>query len=84
MSSHILAQSLLLLAYADFAYSKVHYVYIIPSESLDRLCPQNASSCLTLSKFAANSSHDETRVSLLFLPGHHMLDQELLMARQHN
>ena len=85
MSSHFLAQFLLLFLltyYADFVYSKVHY--ITPSESLDRLCPQNASSCFTLSQFAANISHNETHISLLFLPGHHTLDQELLLAHGHN
>ena len=77
MSSHFLAQSLLLclLVYADFAYSEVHYI----RPSLDRPCPQNASSCLTLSQFAANSSHNETDISLLFLRGNHTLDRELLI-----
>ena len=86
MSSHLLAKSLLLflLAYADFVYSKVYYITSSDHESLDSLCPQNASSCFTLSQFAANSSHNETHVSLLFLPGHHMLDQELLLAHGHN
>ena len=81
MSSHFLAQSLLLclLVYADFTYSKVHYI----RPSLDSPCPQNASSCLTLSQFAANSSHNETDMSLLFLPGNHTLDRELLLAQGH-
>ena len=85
MSSHFLAQFLLLFLlayYADSTYSKVHY--IAPSESLDSLCPKNASSCLTLSQFAANSSNNETDVSLLFLPGNHTLDRELLLAHGHN
>ena len=79
-----LAQFLLLflLAYADFTYSKVHY--ITPSLVLDDPCPQNASSCLTLSQFAANSSHNEKDFSLLFLGGNHTLDQELLLAHGHN
>ena len=82
MSSHWLAQFLLLflLAYADFTYSKVHYI----TPSLDSPCPQYASSCLTLSQFAANSSHNETDLSLLFLSGYHTLDQELLLAHGHN
>ena len=82
MSSHFLAQSLLLclLVYADFTYSKVHYI----RSSLDSPCPQNVSSCLTLSQFAANSSHNETDISLLFLPGNHTLDRELLLAHGHN
>ena len=82
MSRHFLAQSLLLFlsVYVEFTYSKVHYI----TPSLDSPCPQNASSCLTLSKFAANSSHKETDISLLFLPGNHTLDQELLLAHGHN
>ena len=82
MSSYFLAQSLLLclLVYAGFTHSKVHYI----RSSLDSPCPQNASSCLTLSQFAANSSHNETDISLLFLPGNHTLDQELLLAHGHN
>ena len=86
MCNHLLAKSLLLflLVYADFVYSKVHYITPCNHESLDSPCPQNASSCLTLSQFAANSSHNETHVSLLFLPGHHTLDQQLLLAHGHN
>ena len=85
MSSHLLAQFLLLFLlayYADFVYSKVHYIQ--PSESLVTPCLQNASSYFTLSQFAANYSHNETHVSLLFLPGHHTLDQQLLLAHGHN
>ena len=84
MSSHLLAKSLLLflLAYADFVYSKVHYIK--PSESLHNPCPQNTFSCLTLSQFAADYRHNETHVSLLFLPGHHTLDQQLLLAHGYN
>ena len=82
MSSHFLTQSLLLclLVYVDFTYSKVHYI----RPSLDTSCPQNASSCLTLSQFAANSGHNETDISLLFLGGNHTLNQELLLANGHN
>ena len=84
MCSHFLAKSLLLflLAYADFVYSKVHYIK--PSESQDTPCPQNASPCLNLSQFAANSSYNEIDVSLLFLPGHHTLDEQLFLAHGHN
>ena len=71
---------LFLLSYADFTYSKVHYI----TPSLDSPCSQYASSCLTLSQFAANSSDNETDVSLLFLPGYHILDRELLLAHGHN
>ena len=81
MSGHFLVQLLLLflLVYADTVYSKVHYI----TPSLDGPCPQN-SSCLTLSQFAANSSYIETDTSLLFLPGNHTLDQELLLAQVNN
>ena len=84
MSSHFLAQSLLLQlllsVYADFMYSKVHYI----TPSLEHPCPQHASSCLTLSQFAANSSHNETDISLLFLGGNHTLDRELHLAHGRN
>ena len=81
MSGHFSAQLLLLflLVYADTVYSKVHYI----TPSLDAPCPQN-SSCLTLSQFAANSSYIETDTSLLFLPGNHTLDRELLLAQVNN
>ena len=79
---HFIPQSLLLflLVYCDPTYSKVHYV----TPSLDSSCPQNlSSSCLTLSQFAANSSHNKMNISLLFLPGNHTLDQQLLFAYGH-
>ena len=81
MRGHFLAQFLLLflLVYADTVFSKVHYI----TPSLDVPCPQN-SSCLTLSQFAANSSYNETDTSLLFLPGNHTLDRELLLAQLNN
>ena len=81
MSGHFLAQFslLFLLVYADTVFSKVHYI----TPSLDGPCPQN-SSCLTLSQFAANSSYIETDTSLLFLPGNHTLDRELLLAQLNN
>ena len=81
MSGRFLAQFslLFLLVYADTVYSKVHYI----TPSLDGPCPQN-SSCLTLSQFAANSSYIEMDTSLLFLPGNHTLDRELLLAQVNN
>ena len=81
MSGHFLAQFslLFLLVYADTVFSKVHYI----TPSLDGPCPQN-SSCLTLSQFAANSSYIERDTCLLFLPGNHTLDRELLLADQVN
>ena len=82
MSSHLLVQSLLLFlaVCTDFTYSKVHYI----TSSLDNPCPQNASSCLTLSQFAANSSYDETDISLYFLKGDHSLDRQLFLVHGHN
>ena len=81
MSGHFLAQFslLFLLVYADTVFSKVHYI----TPSLDGPCPRN-SSCLTLSQFAANFSYIETDTSLLFLPGNHTLDRELLLAQVNN
>ena len=83
MSGHFLVQLLLLfllLVYADTVYSKeVHYI----TPSLGGPCPPN-SSCLTLSQFAANSSYVEMDTSLLFLPGNHTLDRELLLAQVNN
>ena len=85
MSSHYLAQCLLvfLLVYADVTYSKVHYITPTPNGP----CPKN-SSCLTLSQFAANSSSSindtDIHVSLLFLPGNHTLDRELLLSQVNN
>ena len=78
MSGRFLARLLFLflLVYADTVFSKVHYI----TPSLDGPCPQN-SSCLTLSQFAADSSYIETDTSLLFLPGNHTLDRELLLAQ---
>ena len=51
--------------------------------SLDGPCPQN-SSCLTLSQFAAYSSYIEMDTTLLFLPGNHTLNRELLVAQVNN
>ena len=81
MSGRFLVQLLLLflLVYADTVYSKVHYI----TPSLDGQCPPN-SSCLTLSQFSANSSYIETDTSLLFLPGNHTLDRELILAQVNN
>ena len=81
MSGRFLAQFslLFLLVYADTVYSKVHYI----TPSLDGPCPQN-SSCLTLSQFAANPSYIERDTTLLFLPGNHTLNRELLLAQVNN
>ena len=84
MSKHSLAQSLILflLVCVDFTYSKAYYIMI--TASLDRPYSQKVSSCLTLSQFAANSSHNETDMSILFLPGNHTLDRALVLAHGHN
>ena len=81
MSGRFLVKLLLLflLVYADTVLGKVHYI----TPSLDDPCPQN-SSCLTLSQFAANSSYIEMDTTLLFLPGNHTLDRELLLAQVNN
>ena len=77
MNSNFLAPILLvLLVHADIVYSEVHYITPSPNGP----CPQN-SSCLTLSQFAATSSYNETDLlSLLFLPGNHTLNRDLLLA----
>ena len=76
--SHSLARVLLviLLVYVEFTYTTVHYITHLP----DGPCPQN-SACITLSQFAANSNHNETDISLLFLPGNHTLDGELFLSQ---
>ena len=88
MSRHCLTLSQclllsLLVVYAVFRLSSCTEHHIRPS--LDRPCPRNSSSCLTLSQFAANSSHNETDVSLAFLPGNHTLELSVLrLAHGHN
>ena len=86
MSRHCLSQCLLLsllAVYAAFKHGSCTEHHIRPS--LDRPCPQNSSSCLTLSQFAANSSHNETDLSLAFLPGNHTLELSVLrLAHGHN
>ena len=77
---HYLAQCLvILIVHTDFVYSKSHYVTPSPGGP----CPQN-SSCLTLSQFAASSSYNDTDISLLFLPGNHTLDREVLLTQLSN
>ena len=79
MSDNLVTLVLLLMAYAAVStHSKVHY-YIMPLS--DVLCPQNP--CLTLSQFAAysiSSNGTETSISLVFLPGNHILDRELTVC----
>ena len=85
MSSRFLAPCLLLflLVYAEITYSKVHYI----RPSLDSPCPQNVSSCLTLSQFSTNftgTDIETDNTSLFFLPGNHSLIEELYLAHGHN
>ena len=82
LTCHLL---LFLLVYADSAHSQVHY-YITPSLSVH--CP-TGDACLTLAQFAANSTsylgmHNETDISLSFLPGNHSLDRELYLSHADN
>ena len=85
MRIHFIVQCYSLLLFflvysADFTYSNKHYI----RPTHDSLCPKNISSCLTLSQFVANSSHNETDTTLLFLPGNHTLSQELTLTDRHN
>ena len=79
MCDNLVTLVLLLMAYAAVStYSKVDY-YITPSPDVS--CPRNP--CLTLTQFAANSSNcngTETSISLVFLPGNHILDRELTVC----
>ena len=61
------------------AQSKVHY-YIKPS--LDIPCHKDP--CLTLSQFAANSSSYTGQISVIFLPGNHTLNRELILSGADN
>ena len=78
MGEHLLTL-LFLLVGAVSAQSEVHY-YIIPSPDIP--CPKDP--CLTLSRFAANSSNCTGNVSLIFLPGHHSLDSMLKVSGADN
>ena len=87
MSRCFLAYCLLvfLLVYAEVIHCKVHYI----RPTLDSLCPQNASSCLTLLQFTTNFTGTDNKAgnmsdSLLFLPGNHCLNEELYLAHGHN
>ena len=77
LTQHLL---LLLLVYADYAYSQVHY-YITPSPNVH--CPRDH--CLTLSQFAADSTSysyigNEIDIILSFLPGNHSLDRVISLS----
>ena len=60
------------------AQTKVHYI----TPSPDIPCPEDP--CLTLSQFAANSSKYTGQLSLIFLPGNHTLNRELVLSGADN
>ena len=73
-----------LLLYANSANSKLQYC-ITPSSGISNWTTQDC--CLTLSEFAANSSNyigNETDISLIFLPGNHSLDEDLVLSNVDN
>ena len=69
-----------LMTYAQFILGEVHHI----KPSLEYPCPQNSTSCLTLSEFVANSSRNETDIALFFLPGNHTLIGEISVANLDN
>ena len=87
MSVHYFTQYLLvfLLVYADCTYSQE--VYIHGQQKQSNSCPQNLA-CVTLSQFTDSISDyysgSESNVSLVFLPGNHILDRELSLANLNN
>ena len=62
------------------AQTKVHYIMVTPSPDIP--CPEDP--CLTLSQFAANSSKYSGKLSLIFLPGNHTLNRELVLSGADN
>ena len=74
MSCHLLTL-LILLVGAVSAQSEVHH-YITPSPDIP--CPSDP--CLTLSQFADNSNNYTRYISLIFLPGNHSLNGELILS----
>ena len=79
MSGHLLTLVFLLVG-AVSAQSKVHYI----TPSPDIPCPEDHSACLTLSQFAADSSNYTGQISLIFLPGNHTLNRELILSGADN
>ena len=77
MSGYLLTLALLLVG-AVSAQSNVHYI----TPSPDTPCPEDP--CLTLSQFAANSRNYTGHVSLIFLPGNHTLNRELILSGADN
>ena len=78
MSGHLITLVFLLVCVVS-AQSKVHF-YITPS--LDIPCPKDP--CLTLSQLAADSSNYTGHVFLVFLPGNHTLNRELILSGADN
>ena len=78
-ASYYITITFLLLYHADITFSKVRYY--ITSSSNDS-CSGNF--CLTLSQYAANYRNIkfETDVSLIFLPGNHVLDRKLSVSHK--
>ena len=74
MGGHTLIPVFLLALY-KCTHSEVQY-YVTPSPVIP--CPQEP--CITLSQFAANSSSYGGTIPLLFLPGHHSLDEALVLS----
>ena len=73
---------LLINAGCTYTYGELQF-YISPSQ--DIACSKDP--CLTLSQFAANSSHyvgNATNISLVFLPGNHTLEGELTLSQVDN
>ena len=80
MSGYLLTLVFLLVG-AVSAQSKVNLsYYITPSQDIP--CPKDP--CITLSQFAANSSKDSGHISLIFLPGNHTLNRELVLSGADN
>ena len=77
MSGHLLTLVFLLVG-AVSAQSKVHYI----TPSLDIPCPEDP--CITLSQLAADSSNHSGYTSLIFLPGNHTLNRELILSGAEN
>ena len=75
MSNLSLFTLTLLLCSLNQAASEVYYIYTVKSDDLCTMQP-----CLTLSKFAANSSHYlHSNTTLVFLPGTHYLSKDNLI-----
>ena len=76
--SGLLFACVFLSMYAAYGHVEGHYHI---TSSPDAMCPQEP--CLTLPRFAADYSRyyrSDTELSLIFLPGNHILDCELSLA----